>query len=58
MDKLREDPHRYPFLSGSLSPLRKMDTSTLSRQYRVAFSIDEREKNNRNHLCGAQGEFS
>ncbi len=44
VDKLGENPHQYSFLSGPLSPLRKMDISTFSGQYRVAFSIDEREK--------------
>jgi len=43
IDKLR-DPHQYPFLSGSLSSLRKMDISTPGGQHRVAFSIDEKEK--------------
>jgi len=44
VDKLIEDPHQHPFLSGSLSSLRKMNVSTSSGQYRVAFSIDEKER--------------
>jgi len=44
VDELGKDPHRHPFLSGSLSPLRKMDIFTPSGQYRVAFSIDEKER--------------
>jgi len=44
VDKLTKNPHQYPFLSGPLSSLRKMDISTPSGQYRVAFSTDEREQ--------------
>jgi len=43
VDKLIENPHQYAFLSGPLSSLRKIDISTPSGQYRVAFSIDEKE---------------
>ncbi|MCD6317799.1 type II toxin-antitoxin system RelE/ParE family toxin [Candidatus Aerophobetes bacterium] len=44
VDKLIENPHQYAFLSGPLSSLRKIDISTPSGQYRVAFSIDEKEQ--------------
>ena len=38
---LKEDPHRYPLLSGTLTGFRKITLGTPGGEYRVAYTIDE-----------------
>jgi len=42
VNTLREDPHRYPFLSGVLAGLRKIVVTTPAGEYRLVFTLDEK----------------
>jgi len=44
VNSLREDPDRYPLLSGNLAGLRKMIVTTPAGEYRLVFTVDEKMK--------------
>lgn len=41
---LREDPHRYPSLSGAFPGFRKIAVGTPGGQYRIVYTIDKKLK--------------
>jgi len=41
---LREDPHRYPLLSGAFSEFRKIAMGTSGGEYRIVYTIDKKLK--------------